>query len=54
MPVELAQPHRIAVAWGLSYRAVDMGDITPADRIGDVEGPGDEKWRGRYVAKEDV
>ena len=54
MPVELAQPHRIAVAWGLSYRAVDMGDITPADRVGDVEGPDDDKWMGRYIGKEDV
>ena len=48
------EAHRIAVAWGLSNRALDVGDITPADRIGDVESSRESDWRGRFIGMEDV
>lgn len=42
----------LAVAWGLSHRPLDVGDIIPADSIPDVERPRPIDWRKRYVGKE--
>lgn len=41
-----------AVTWGLSHRAMDIGEIIPADCIPDVEPPSPKNWRKRYVGKE--
>ncbi len=49
-----AKYHRIAVAWGLSHRALDIGDITPADRIADIEPPRRKNWEDRFVGQEQV
>ncbi len=46
--------HRLAVAWGLSHRAVDIGEITPADRIPDIEPPRRLDWESRYISKDQV
>lgn len=37
--IKSVEYRRIAVAVGLSHRALDIGDITPADRIPDAEPP---------------
>jgi len=42
----------LTVAWGLSHRAMDVGNIIPADRIPDVEPPPRRDVHGRYVGKE--
>lgn len=42
----------LAVAWGLSHRPLDIGDIIPADSIPDVERPQPVDWIKRYVGKE--
>lgn len=46
--------HRLAVAWGLSYRAVDIGDVIPAEAFE----PGDPikriPWEDRYLSKDDM
>ena len=44
--------HFLTVAWGLSHRALDVGDITPADRIPDVEPPRPLDLSSRYIGKE--
>lgn len=41
-----------AVAWGLSHRSMDIGEIIPADQIPDIEPPPPLNWRKRYVGKE--
>lgn len=41
-----------AVAWGLSHRSMDIGEIIPVDQIPDVEPPPSSNWRKRYVGKE--
>lgn len=46
--------HRLAVAWGLSHRAMDIGEITPADRISDIDPPGRLDWESRYIGKDQV
>lgn len=46
--------HYLAVAWGLSHRAMDIGEIIPADRIPDVEPPKPFDWRSRFISKEQV
>ena len=45
---------RLAVAWGLSHRSLDVGDIIPADKIPDEPPPRERRWRDRYVGKEVV
>jgi len=43
----------LTVAWGLSHRDVDIGEIIPADKIPDVEPPpSPPDWRKRFVGKE--
>lgn len=42
----------LAVTWGLSHRALDVGSIIPADSIPDVEPPRPMDIRSRYVGKE--
>ena len=44
--------HRLAVAWGLSHRAMDIGEITPADRIPDIDPPRCLDWESRYISKD--
>ena len=46
--------HRLAVAWGLSHRAMDVGEITPADHISDIEPPGRLDWKNKYTGKEQI
>jgi hypothetical protein len=46
--------HRLAVAWGLSHRALDIGDITPADKIEDVEFIDSRFKVKEYIGKEHV
>jgi len=46
--------HRLAVAWGLSHRALDIGDIIPADRIDDIDPPSRRKWEDNYISKDQV
>ncbi|WP_153306929.1 hypothetical protein [Desulfonatronum thioautotrophicum] len=46
--------HRMVVAWGLSHRALDIGDITPADKIEDVEPLDFETKVPDYIGKEQV
>ena len=47
-----AEYHRLAVAWGLSYPALDIGEIIPADRIDDIEPPRQRSWEDRFVSKD--
>lgn len=48
------EQRRLAVAWGLSHRALDVGEITPADQIPDEPPPPIRSWRDKYVGKEVV
>lgn len=49
----VAEYHRLAVAWGLSHRALDVGNIIPADRISDIDS-GNQSWRDSFVDKDQV
>ncbi len=42
----------LAVTWGLSHRAIDVGDIIPADSIPDDDPPPRLDVHSRYVGKE--
>ena len=42
----------LAVAWGLSHRALDIGDIIPADQIQDVKPPPPRDFSHRFVGQE--
>jgi hypothetical protein len=44
----------LAVTWGLSHRAMDVGDIIPADRIKDADPPRKLDVHGRFIGKEMV
>ncbi len=44
--------HFLAVAWGLSHRSMDIGEIIPVEQIPDAEPPPDNNWRRFYVGKE--
>lgn len=46
--------HRLAVAWGLSHRAADIGGIVPADGISDIEPPAPRSVEAAYVSKDQV
>lgn len=46
------QYERLAVAWGLSHRALDVGEIIPADQIDDIDPPKLIDWRGQHIGKE--
>ena len=46
--------HRFAVAWGLSHRAMDIGSITSADDIPDIEPPPQTDLEGIYISKDKV
>ena len=46
--------HRFAVAWGLSHRALDVGNIIPADRICDIDALSDAGWKDNFVDKDQV
>jgi hypothetical protein len=46
---------RLVVAWGLSNQEFNIGQITPADKISDVEPQKtNEGWKDRFVDKEQV
>ncbi len=49
-----AEHHRLAVAWGLSHRAPDVGDIIPADCVEDIEPPRKRTWKDDYIDKDQV
>jgi hypothetical protein len=51
---ETAEYHRLAVAWGLSHRAPDVGDIIPADRIADLEPHRKRTWEDAFITKDQV
>ena len=44
----------MAVAWGLSHRAIDIGEIIPADRFEDIVPVKPVEFRSRYISKEQV
>ncbi len=46
------QYNLLAVAWGLSHRSLDIGDIIPADQIKDVKPPPPRDYRHKFVGKE--
>jgi hypothetical protein len=46
---------RLVVAWGLSHQEFNIGQITPADRISDIEPPPtNTRWQYRFVDKDQV
>lgn len=49
-----AEYHRLAVAWGLSHRALDVGDIIPADRIDDIGPPRKRSWEDAFIDKDQM
>lgn len=57
MPASLTNPTEkdgslyLAVPWGLSHRALDIGEIIPADRIPDAEPPKPLNLRNRFMIK---
>jgi hypothetical protein len=46
--------HFLTVTWGLSHRALDIGEIVPADQISDCRPSKPFNWRSRYTGKEQV
>lgn len=44
----------LTVAWGLSHRKPDIGEIIPADRTPDMEPPKNQDWERYFVGKEQV
>jgi hypothetical protein len=46
------QYNLLAVAWGLSHRSLDIGDIIPADQIKDVKPPPPRDYSHKFVGKE--
>jgi len=47
--------HRLSVAWGLSHDKIEVGEITPADQIGDLDVSGERiDWESGYVSKDQV
>jgi hypothetical protein len=46
--------HRLAVAWGLSHRSPDIGEIIPADRIPDIDQETRLRWEEFFVGKDQV
>lgn len=49
-----AEHHRLAVAWGLSHPDFNIGEITPADRIPDIDPPRQREWQDGFVSKDQV
>lgn len=46
---------RLVVAWGLSHQEFNIGQITPADRISDIEPPQtNAQWKSKFVDKDQV
>lgn len=46
---------RLVVAWGLSHQEFNIGQITPADKIPDIEPPqSNSHWQSRFVDKDQV
>lgn len=46
---------RLVVAWGLSHQEFNIGQITPADKIPDIEPPpSHSRWQSRFVGKDQV
>ena len=41
----------LTVTWGLSHRALDVGEIIPADCIPDADPPPRRDWRSRFVSR---
>jgi hypothetical protein len=47
--------HRLSVAWGLSHRAIEVGEVTPADQIEDIDISNEKvDWANRYISKDQV
>ena len=46
--------HRLAVAWGLSYRAVDIGDVLPPEAFEPPDPLEPIPWEDRYLSKDDM
>jgi hypothetical protein len=49
-----SEPHRLAVAWGLSHKAPDIGEITPAGSIPDIDPPRQPARKDVFVSKDQV
>jgi len=45
---------RLAVAWGLSHQELNIGEITPADQIRDIEPRRRIDWESGYISKDQV
>jgi len=49
-----AEHHRLAVAWGLSHPDFNIGEITPADQIPDIDPPKSVDWKSGFISKDQV
>lgn len=46
---------RLVVAWGLSNQEFNIGEITPANRISDIDPPPvNTQWQARFVDKDQI
>lgn len=45
---------RLVVAWGLSHQEFNIGQITPADQIEDIEPPAKAQWQSQFIDKDQV
>ena len=51
---KMASSHRLIVAWGLSHPALDIGEITPPDRIPDIKPTRRRNWEENFINKDQV
>ena len=51
---KMADSHRLVVAWGLSHPALDIGEITPVDRMPDIKPHRRRTWQENFISKDQV
>ena len=51
---KMADSHRLVVAWGLSHPALDIGEITPVDRMPDINPTPHRNWGDDFISKDQV
>ena len=51
---KMADSHRLVVAWGLSHPALDIGEITPVDRMPDIKPTPRRNWKDNFISKDQV
>jgi hypothetical protein len=54
IPNNATEHRRLTVAWGLSHLGLDIGTITPADRIPDIDPPDILDWQCGFISKDQV